>query len=131
MTAVLGPEVLDEDLGATFCLGTDLAQKPPVLLPGQAGHRRRGLVAEGAMPVGVLVHQLAAEGDLDPLDGVHDEQAEAPVEGVAPPHHIEAGTGLEVVASRLPEGVQVPGQPVVAHGGEALLKRGWIGVEAA
>ena len=75
-------------------------------------------VAEGAVGSDEVVNESGADGDLDTLDGVQEDNAEAAVEVVAAPNLREGGTWNEVVEDiaggiALPEGVEIAAEAVI------------------
>ena len=66
-----------------------------------------------------MIGKLGAQGDLDALQGIHDQKAQMAVEGVSFPDLLETCPQPES-ALFCPEGIQIPAEAVVVCHGEVV-----------
>lgn len=123
-------EMADEDFAAALGAIMEVVEEASMLGGGNAGECGRVQMSNRAVAVDEFVNEAGAHGDFHTFDGIHDEEAELPVEGVTTPDRGRGRAGSKGVIGSL-ERIPIRAQPVVADGGELGDEFGFVSRETA
>ena len=68
--------------------------------------------------------------DFDAFHGIHDQQTQVTIKGVALPDRIERGVGPKGAITWIAEGMPIAAEPVVVHYGQPVHHRGSVALHS-